>query len=223
MPLVDPEAGGTAIAHRCAMPTTRRLLFPSIVLSLASCTSIGVDVREDETPMPRDGACCATDPLPIAPAKAPLHRRTGPWELTLGGAGVSNKSVRAGSAQVAGSLGYFLNENFELSVRQNSAYGNAGPGSPEVWDNTSRAALDFHLPIGDFVPYAGVNFGYAYGDGIPDSLVGGPEAGAKVFFKDDVFVLFAVEYQAFFDSSDDASSVFDDAQLIYGISLGVRF
>lgn len=150
-------------------------------------------------------------------------RRTGPWELTLGAAGVSNDKIEAGSAQAAGSLGYYFNEHVELSVRQNTSYGNAGPGSPDVFDNTSRAALDFHLPLGDVVPYVGVNLGYAYGDSIPDSLVGGPEAGAKIYIKNDVFVLLAVEYQAFFDSSDDANTVFDDAQLLYGISLGVRF
>ena len=146
-----------------------------------------------------------------------------PWELVLGGSGVSNDSVKAGSAQVAGSFGYYRNDHLELSFRQNAFYANVGPGSPEVWNNTSRAAFDVHLPIGCVVPYLGVNRGYAYGDSIPDSLVGGPEAGAKIYIKNDVFVLFAVEYQAFFDSDDSADTVFDDAQLVYGLGLGVRF
>lgn len=151
------------------------------------------------------------------------HERSGPYELALGGAGVSNDNVNAGSGQLAAAFGHYLGEHFEVLLRQNGSFNDAGPGVSETWTGASRVAVDLLLPIGNIVPYVGVNLGYVYGSGIHDSLMGGPEAGVKFYVKQDVFVLLAGEYQFFFDRSDSLNDAFDDGQILYGLSLGVRF
>ena len=204
------------------MPSTPLLVFTALLLASCVSSEAGIaGLASQDSPLTSQSPGRQDDSSERRVAQRADHRQ--PWELALGGAGVSNDNVKAGSAQVAGSIGYYLNENLELSFRQNASYANAGPDSPEAWNNTSRAAIDVLLPMGCFVPYLGVNLGYAYGDSIPDSLVGGPETGAKIHIENDVFVLFAIEYQAFFDSDDSADTVFDDAQLVYGLGLGVRF
>jgi len=203
-------------------------LLAASVAGLPSCTSTGgstglhggsgdpIDLRQPAT-IDRQPAAARFEP------GLESRGNNGPWEMTLGGAGSSNDSLDAGAVQATGSAGYYFNECVELSVRQNSAYSDAGPSSSSSWSSTSRAALDFHIPLGNFVPYVGANLGYVYGDGVNDSLTAGPEAGVKVYVKSDVFVLAAVEYQYFFDSDDSLNNAFDDGQFVYGLSLGVRF
>jgi hypothetical protein len=149
--------------------------------------------------------------------------RGGPWEVALGGAGGSNDNLSSGSGQAAAQAGYYLNDCVELVVRQNGAYSDPGNANGENWASASRAALDFHIPFGNFVPYAGVNFGYAYGDAVRDTMICGPEAGLKLYVKQDVFVLLAGEYRFALTKDDSLGTAFDDGQLIYGISLGFRF
>ena len=70
-------------------------------------------------------------------------------------------------------------------------------------------------------PFIGAQLGYIYGDNTSDTWVAGPEAGVKYFINSTTFVVGAVEYQFFFDDSDDASDNFDDGQFIYSLGLGV--
>lgn len=196
-------------------------------LPIAACVSGVPDFRSDP-PFQTSAAQSARGPSSPQGESAPRgeavhHARSGPWELALGGAGISNDRVSAGSGQVTGAVGYYLNDVVELLVRQNASYSNDGAGSSDVWTAASRVALDVHLPLGNVVPYVGANLGYAYGTLISDSLMGGPEAGIKFYVKDDVFVLLSGEYQFFFDSSDSLNSAFDDGQILYGLMLGVRF
>jgi hypothetical protein len=148
--------------------------------------------------------------------------RVGPWELAVGGAGSSNSDFDAGGAQAGASLGYYFNDVVELSVRQNAAYGDAGPSSPEIWNFASRVALDIHVPLGKFVPYFGANLGYVYGDTIADSMMGGPEVGAKLYLQDDAFLQIGAEYQFFFDKGDSLETAFDDGQFLYTLGMGLR-
>ncbi len=195
-------------------------------LSLLGCASVA---RPDPAPFtPPIAVARSNPPLPaaaVAASTSQTARREGrqPWELTVGGAGTSNQDFNAGGAQLAGSVGYYLNEVVELSVRQNLSYGDAGIGTSGAWDGISRGAIDFHLPLGRFVPYAGANLGYAYGDTLKETFIAGPQAGVKLYLKDDVFVQAAAEYEFFFDKSDQINDAFRDGQLIYGLSMGVRF
>jgi hypothetical protein len=146
-----------------------------------------------------------------------------PWEFTVGGAGSSNEDFDAGGAAASASVGYFFNEVVELSVRQTSGYSDPTAGGSGTWNSASRAALDLHFPLGSVYPYVGVMGGYAYGDAINDSMMAGPEAGVKIFLKDDAFLLAGAEWQFFFEDSDTFDSAFEDGQLLYVLSLGLRF
>jgi hypothetical protein len=151
------------------------------------------------------------------------RRRTMPWEFTLGGSGNSNEDFDAGGAQATASVGYYFNEVVELSARQSSSYFDGTPSGDGSWASQSRVALDLHIPLQYVAPYGGVNWGYSYGDLVNDSMVAGPEAGVKFYLKDDVLLLAGVEWEFFFDKDDSLNAAFKDGQLIYVLSLGVRF
>jgi hypothetical protein len=194
-------------------------------LPFAACVS-DADAKRSMSPaeassptLPR----AVQEPRPPVPAGTSHHAKSGPLEFSLGGAGISNDRVDAGSGQATGAIGYYLNDSVEVLFRQNGAMSDPGEGFADVWTGASRLAIDFHLPLGNVVPYVGANLGYVYGNGVRDSLMGGPEAGVKFYVKQDVFVLLSGEYQFFFDRSDTIDSAFDDGQILYGLSLGVRF
>lgn len=150
-------------------------------------------------------------------------RRAMPWEVMVGGAGSSNQDFDAGGGSASASVGYFLNDVVEIGVRQTMAYSDPAVSGGGVWNGASRAALDLHIPLGNFMPYVGANLGYVYGDSIHDSLVAGPEAGVKLFLKDDAFLAFGAEWEFFFDKSDRIEDAFQDGQLLYALSMGLRF
>jgi hypothetical protein len=168
----------------------------------------------------------AQDPVPRStpPPRARDERSAKtPWDVLVAGTGTSNDDFDAGGAQAVVSVGYYFSDMVELSVRQNGSYGDAGEGSPEVWNGASRAALDFHVPLGKVVPYFGANFGYVYGDTVNDSLMAGPEAGVKIYLQDDAYLMVGAEYEFFFDSGDSLETAFDDGQFLYLLGMGMRF
>lgn len=213
------------------------LTFTLTLMPIASCVNVDspTETRQfaapaEDGPPATSSPAAAPTPSPQEPAAAPtkapaktLHAQRGPLEFTLGGVGVSNDSVNAGSGQAAGSVGYYLSDTVEVLLRQNASFYDAGKGESESWTGASRLAIDLHLPLGNVVPYVGANLGWVYGNGIHDSFLGGPEAGVKFYVKDDVFVLVGAEYQFFFESSDSLDDAFDNGQIVYGLSFGVRF
>ncbi|MCU0863376.1 MAG: porin family protein [Planctomycetes bacterium] len=196
-------------------------------LPFAGCVS-DADARRSMPPAEASASTptrtrAAEEPRPVQQASPTHHSKSGPLEFSLGGAGISNDRVDAGSGQATGAIGYYLNDSIEVLFRQNGAMSDPGEGFSDVWTGASRVAIDFHLPLGNVVPYVGANLGYVYGNGVRDSLMGGPEAGVKFYVKPDVFVLLSGEYQFYFDRSDTIDTAFDDGQILYGLSLGVRF
>lgn len=146
----------------------------------------------------------------------------GPFELTLGGTGANGPNFDGFSAAVNGSLGYYFNDNLELSVRQSFAYSDIAGRS---WDASTRVALDYHFILGDqgqIQPFVGGNIGYVYGDSVHDTWEAAPEAGIKWYVNAATFVYFSVEYQFFFDQHSN-STAFSDGQFIYGLGIGFRF
>ncbi|QOV91956.1 outer membrane beta-barrel protein [Humisphaera borealis] len=148
-----------------------------------------------------------------------------PWEVTLGGGAANTKDFEGFTANLNGSLGYFLSDNLEVSVRQSVTYSDFF-GSD--WSGSTRAAIDLHFPLGEkgqFVPFIGANIGYVYGDGVQDTFAAAPEAGIKVFVNATTFIFVTAEYQFFFDqaASDDVSNAFDDGQFVYTVGVGFRF
>jgi len=96
---------------------------------------------------------------------------------------------------------------------------------PKALDGSTRVGADFHLPLGDqnqFVPFAGANFGYVYGDNVNDTWEAAPEGGIKVFVNNSTFVFAQVEYQFFFKSGSTSDS-FKNGQFVWTLGLGFRF
>jgi len=145
-----------------------------------------------------------------------------PWEFTLAGTGSSDKDFETNTIGADASLGYFLGP-FELGVRQSINYGSTP--NADAFNGSTRAFADFEFEIGSFAPFIGANIGYVYGDLVKDQFIAGPEAGLKIYFHEnhDVFIFGRIEYQFFFEDSDQADDAFEDGQFVYTLGVGFRF
>lgn len=167
--------------------------------------------------------------LCLLPATAHAQDVENPWELTLGGGGVNSEDFDGFVARIDGSLGYYFNETWEVSIRQSIAYDDIGfnpAGGGSSMDGSTRVALDVHFPLGDrsqWVPFLGANIGFVYGDTVSDTWAAAPEAGLKYYVNSTTFIFAMAEYQFFFDTADDADEAADDGQFLYTIGVGFRF
>ncbi len=144
----------------------------------------------------------------------------GDKEVLLNGAGVSDKDFDSSVFSVQGSLGYFFTRNIEAAIRQSFSFTGV-ENSGSSWAAATRGALDYHLDLGRFWPFAGGNIGYNYGDDVPDSWTAGLEGGLKFFVNSTTFILGMLEYQWFLTNNNDDG--FSDGQWIYTVGLGFRW
>ena len=154
-------------------------------------------------------------------AMANFHQ--GDKEFTLSGSGGNDKEFRAGSVNVNASLGYFVTDGFELSIRQSLSYSDAGQHQDSILNGSTRGAADYNFDLGRWRPFLGVNLGYVYGEGVSDTWEAAPEAGLKFFVNDTTFLYGQVEYQFFFRDAGGADDAFDDGQFVYSLGIGFRF
>ena len=145
----------------------------------------------------------------------------GDKELTLSGSASNGPDFDGVFIGANASLGYFLTDNLELSIRQSLTYTDVGVGS--ALNGSTRVAADFHFDLEALQPFVGGNFGYVYGDAVNDTFEAAPEAGVKYFVNSTTFIFAMVEYQFFFDTADDVSSSFSDGQFLWSLGLGFRF
>ena len=148
----------------------------------------------------------------------------GTREITIAGSGGSNKSMDDSFGGASVSYGMFFSDTLEGSVRQTVNYSNPSVGSA-AWNGSTRIAVDQHF--GDegsrLVPYAGVNFGYIYGDLVRDTWAGGLEAGAKYYVQPKTFVYAGAEYSWFFQHANDVDERFDEGQFTWSVGMGFNF
>lgn len=144
----------------------------------------------------------------------------GDKELTLAGTAFSSGDFDGLTASASGSLGYFITDNLELSIRQSIGYSDLGE---TALNGSTRIAGDFHFDLEAWQPFVGANFGYVYGDSVSDTFEAAPEAGVKWFVNSTTFIMAMVEYQFFFDEADDASDSFSDGQFVWSLGIGFRF
>lgn len=212
-------------------------------LLLAGCSSLGTAPHRDVGPAlaptveaeasPRVGNPASAEsaelPAPVVPASLVpqggdvdmnyADAQAGDWEITIGGSGRNDNDFDSGGFSLSGSVGYFLNERWEVLVRQDVGYSDFG-GSD--WSGSTRFAIDYHLLNGNFRPIIGANIGRVYGDTVDDTFAAAPEAGFKWYFRDHVFFSLLAEYQFFFDDGDDVNNNFDDGAFVYSVGLGAR-
>lgn len=159
--------------------------------------------------------------LLIVPAAAQAQFSQGDWELTLAGNGGSDNEFVTNNFSIGGSLGYFLSDQIEVGLRQGITQADVS-GSDDIWNYSTRIFGDFHIDLDRWQPFIGAQIGYLYGDSTADTWIAGPEAGVKFFVNSTTFVFGQVEYQFFFEDSDEADDAFNDGQWVYSLGLGVR-
>ena len=145
----------------------------------------------------------------------------GNWELTLAGGATNDADFNGTSINVNGSLGYFINDNLELGVRQSLGYTDIGGNAGSTWNGTTRVFADWHFDMGQWQPFLGANLGFIYGQNVSETWEAAPEGGVKYFLNTTTFVFAMVEYQWFFDNGG-SSSDFGDGAFVYTLGLGVK-
>jgi hypothetical protein len=159
--------------------------------------------------------------LLVLPTIAQAQFEQGDKELTLGANAANGNDFDGFTGGGNASLGYFVTDNLELSVRQSLSYTDIGVDAS--LNGSTRVAADFHFDLGGFQPFIGANFGYVYGDAVSDTFEAAPEAGVKVFLSSTTFIYAIAEYQFFFDDADGADDAFEDGQFVYSLGIGFRF
>jgi len=142
--------------------------------------------------------------------------------VTLNGGGMSDEELDNITFSVEGAFSYFFTDNVEGAIRQGLGYTDV-PGADDSWVASTRVALDYNWDMGRVWPLVGLNFGYVYGDAVDDTWVAGPEAGVRVFVNSTTFLVGMVEYQFFFDDSDEVDDAFDDGRFIFTVGMGFRW
>jgi hypothetical protein len=156
--------------------------------------------------------------LLLIPTFAKADFQQGNWELTLSGAGSSNKGITQGSFAINGSIGYFLTKDLELALRQSVGYQDFNAGTTIT--ASTRGAVDWHFDLGNWKPFIGGNVGYSYGSHhVEDTWEVAPEAGLKYFLNSTTFIYGMAEYQIFFHHGHGAA--FDKGAFVYSVGLGL--
>ena len=145
----------------------------------------------------------------------------GDKEVLLSGSAFNDGDFEGVAIAVNGSVGYFITDNLEASLRQSLVYDDIA--SDASVNGSTRVALDFHFDLEAWQPFVGGNFGYVYGDAVNDTFELAPEAGVKWFVNSTTFIMAMVEYQFFFDSGDEVDNGFNDGQFIWSLGVGFRF
>lgn len=144
----------------------------------------------------------------------------GDWEFTLGGSGSSDKNFDAGGFGANGSIGYFLTEESEVSLRSSGNFSDFGTS---VFNGSTRVAYDYHFDLDRFRPFVGLNAGMVYGDNVDETGIAGLEGGLKYYVQPKTFIFAMAEYQWLFDNSSQAVDGIDDGQFLYSLGIGFNF
>ena len=167
---------------------------------------------------------CSAGILLCTASLAMAQAQRGDWELTLAGTGTSSKDFDQNAIGLRASVGYFVLDHIELSLRQEFVYSKVQEST--AIDAATVFAIDLNWPIGAdrrWVPYVGGNVGYFYGDNFGDDLEAAPEIGLKYYVNSTTFVYIQAEYQNFFNSSGGGGGGVSDRQFVYQIGIGLRF
>lgn len=152
-----------------------------------------------------------------SPAFAQLR---GPWEFTIGPAGVANSDVDAGALGAHLGLGYFVLPQVDISIRETVFYSSFPNGTN--WMSVTRGAADYQLNLGRLHPFAGGQFGYSIGIHNTSSFEWGGQAGLKFDLTDNVFLVGMAEYDHFLRHRPFETGIREDALIIFG-GLGIRW
>jgi hypothetical protein len=156
--------------------------------------------------------------MAMVPMFARADFQAGNWDLQVGGNGIANHEVNAATFGLSGQLGYFLTKNLEVGLHQTFNYAEA-PHTESALSGTTSIVADWNFDFGNFVPFAGGNIGYSYGNhatSTRDTWAAGPEGGLKYFLNSSTYLYGSVAYEFLFNTNHAGSSGF-----VYSVGLGV--
>ena len=154
----------------------------------------------------------------VMPAPSGAAPMGGDSEVQISGGAFHAQGSDLGSFNVDLSYGYFLNSPWELGIRQSYNYVFNDKGS-DFWNMSTVPFINFHLPLGIFVPYVGGGIGAAYNDRDFTGVIG-PNAGVKVFFNSQTFLNVGYRYEYFFSDFDGINGNSNSGNHIGTIGIG---
>ncbi|HDZ56202.1 MAG TPA: hypothetical protein ENI17_09925 [Pseudomonas xinjiangensis] len=157
--------------------------------------------------------------LPAFAMAAPV---TGSQEVTLSGAGSSDKDFDSNVLSVQGSWGSYLTDSSLWGVRQ-TVNASDNEGESVMFSGATRVFYDYLFGDGPARPFVGLSVGGIYGEQVDETFTGGPEIGLKYWVQDNVFITGMMEYQFLFKSGSDAQDRYDDGAIFYSVGLGYNF
>lgn len=157
--------------------------------------------------------------FPLAAIAAP---ETGDQEITLSGAGSSDKDFNDTVFSVQGSWGQYLSNSSLWGIRQ-TVNARDSEGESVQWDGSSRVFYDYHFGTGNARPFIGASIGGIYGEEVDETFMAGPEVGIKYWVQDKTFITAMAEYQFLFKSGSDAQDRYDDGAFFYSVGVGYNF
>ncbi len=157
--------------------------------------------------------------FPAAVLAAPA---TGDQEITLNGAGSSDKDFDCTVFSVQGSWGQYLSDASLWGVRQ-TVSARDQEGESVKFDGSTRVFYDYQFGSGAARPFLGLSVGGVYGDQVDETFMAGPEVGIKYWVLDKTFITAMAEYQFLFKSGSDARDRYDDGAFFYSVGLGYNF
>ncbi len=147
----------------------------------------------------------------------------GDWEFSLGGGGASNRALNNSLGGVNASLGYFLTDGLEVSMRQFVNYSNGPGGGGTDYDGATFAGIDAHFGTGRLHPFVGVTFGRLYGDSTNDSWAAGIEGGLKFYVLSKTFLFATGTYDWIFSHASRPADNFSDGAFLWSLGVGFNF
>ncbi|MBE0506880.1 MAG: outer membrane beta-barrel protein [Marinospirillum sp.] len=180
------------------------------LLKLVSCLVVSLPIAT--------AAVAQTNPNNFGPS-------AGDREFSISGAGSSDKNFDSGSFGLAADYGWYLQDNMVVGVRQGLNYASIEGErfKDDFWNGSTRGYLDYQFGTDRARPFVGASLGLIYGDGVRNSTFAGLETGLKYYVLPSTYFLARVEYQWFFNSSNDANNTFSDGAFAHTVGLGYNF
>lgn len=160
--------------------------------------------------------------LLMLPSLAFALPEAGDRAFTLSGSGTSNDDFDNNAISASIEFGYFNTPQLEYLVRQSLSFVEPEDGDSD-WNGATRVGVDYHFGTGKMRPLIGATLGGVYGDKVDETFSAGLEIGMKYYAKEKTYITALVDYQFFFESSNDIENNFDDGAVFYTLGIGYHF
>ena len=158
----------------------------------------------------------------MIPSLALAVPEAGDKVFSLSGSGTSNDDFDNNAISASVEFGYFNTPQLEYLIRQSVSFVEPEDGDSD-WNGATRAGVDYHFGNGNMRPLIGATIGGVYGDEVDETFSAGIEIGLKYYAKEKTYITALVDYQFFFDSSDDIENNYDDGAVFYTLGIGYHF